>query len=370
MKDLKQSRQEIDEIDQQLIELFEKRMHLAKDVVNYKMAHHLDIFQKDREMEVIDKNVSRIQDKDLESYVKDFIISNMNLSKKYQTTFLPLEEVRVAPHKTEHLIVGYQGVPGSFSNEALNTYFGDVVEVNYPRFEDVFKALAAKEIDYGVLPLENSTTGAINDNYDLITQYGFYIIGEQSISISQHLLGVKGASLEDIKTVYSHPQGLLQTSNFLNAHHIDRETYPNTAMAAQYASITQDKSIGAIASSKAAELYNLDILGDSIQNDKNNHTRFMIIGRKLESEKDATRISFVFTLRHEAGALYEVMKIVKEHSINMARIESRPLPHAAWQYYFYVDIDGNLHDPNVSRCLEEIKACTYTFRILGNYERK
>lgn len=228
MKDLKTCREEIDAIDKEIIALFEKRMHVSKDVITYKLAHDMQIFQKDREKEVIQKNVDRLEDKSLESYAKTFVQDTMNLSKSYQSTFIPLKKYEATELK-ENFKVGYQGVPGSFSNQALNCWFGDIEGINYPHFEDVYQALEKGEIDYGVLPLENSSTGAINDNYDLLTQYGFYIVGEQSITIDQNLLGIKGATLEDIKDVYSHVQGLKQTSEFLNAHHIEGHDYLNTA---------------------------------------------------------------------------------------------------------------------------------------------
>ena len=372
MKDLKTCRDEIDAIDQKLIALFEERMHICEDVIKYKMAHHMEIFQSGRETEVIEKNLKRVQDKKLAPYVRNFVLQNMNLSKRYQTTFLPGEIIDLKPAKEENLIVGYQGVPGSFSYEAMESYFGDRVafKVNYPHFEDVFKALKAHEIDYGILPLENSTTGAINDNYDFINDYGFYIVGELSLSVSQNLLGIPGSTIDDIQTVYSHSQGLLQTSQFLAKHHIAKEPYPNTVMAASYVSHLNNKHIGAIASKKAAELYGLDVLASDIHNDKSNHTRFIVIGHNLESSKQASRISTVFTLRHEVGALYEVLQIIKDHQINMVRIESRPIQSSPWEYYFYLDFDGSLHDPNVVRTIDELRACTYTFRLIGNYERK
>ncbi len=363
-------RKEIDEIDSAMLNLFEKRMHLSKEVVDYKIKNHMEIFQKDREQEVLEKNLNKLNDKNLYNYARNFILQNMNLSKRYQATFLKQEELSFDSVKKDHLVIGYQGIPGSFSHQAVNTYFKEGKQKHYDSFEDVFKALGNHEIDYGVLPLENSTTGAINDNYDLITEYGFYIVGEQSLSVGQHLLGVKGSHLKDIKKVYSHPQGILQSSHFLHSHHISSEAYPNTAMAAKMIACLQNKQLGAIASLEAAKLYGLDIIATHIEDDDTNHTRFIIIGRHLESHQEASRISTVFTLRHAVGALYEVMKIVNDHQMNMARIESRPIPHTPWEYYFYMDIDGNLHDPDTLSCIEEIKACTSGFRLLGNYQRK
>lgn len=373
MKDLKTCREEIDEIDQQMIELFEKRMKVAKDVIMYKMANHMPIFQSDREKQVIEKNVDRIQNAELKTYAKLYVQNMMNISKSYQASFIPLNEVYDLKEPCfDNIIVGFQGVPGSFSESALESYFGEETKrKNYQQFEDVYKALQNDEIDYGVVPLENSSTGAINDNYDLIRDYGFSIVGEQSLSISQHLLGIQGACLDDITDVYSHPQGILQCSQFLNEHSfIQSHEYANTATAAKYVSQEKNPHYAAIASSQAAKLYGLEILESHIHDLKSNSTRFIIFGKHLEKVKDASCVSIVFTVKHETGALYQVMKIINDHFINMLRIESRPLKETPWEYYFYVDFEGNLDNPQIIQALEDMKAHTITLRVLGNYAKK
>lgn len=373
MKDLNQCRKEIDEIDEQLIKLFEKRMGIAKDVVTYKLAEDMEIFQPDREIQVIEKNVKRIEKEELKDYAQLFIQNMMNISKSYQATFVPpRSRIELYPPKNNDIIVGFQGVPGSFSEAALDKYFSeDTKRKNYDHFEDVFIALKNKEIDYGIVPLENSSTGAINDNYDLIRDYGFYTVGEQSISIAQHLLGIKGAKIEDLKEVYSHPQGLLQTSKFLKSHsYITQVKYANTAMAAKYVADTNNPELCAIASKKAAELYGLEVLAENIQNAKTNHTRFIIFGEHLEKNEEANCVSVVFTLAHRVGALYQVMKIINDHQINLLRIESRPVQHTPWEYYFYVDFEGHVEDVNILLALEDMLAHTNTLRVLGNYAKK
>lgn len=373
MKDLNQCREEIDIIDEQIIALFEKRMNVAKDVITYKLANHMDIFQAEREAQVVEKNINRICNEELKKYAKSFVLDMMNISKTYQASFIPTDNVfDLTTPQYDHIVVGYPGVPGSFSETALTSYFGQSTKrKNYEHFEDVFKALANDEIDYGVVPLENSSTGAINDNYDSIRDYGFYIVGEQSISVSQHLLGMKGTHIEDLKEVYSHPQGLLQSSQFLSQHpYIKQREYANTAIAAKYVAESQNPEIGAIASDKAAELYHLEILQENIQDIQNNSTRFIIFGKYLEKSKDATHVSVVFTLSHQVGTLYQVMKIINDHQINMLRIESRPIKAKSWEYYFYVDFEGNLENQNIIQALEDMKAHTITLRVLGQYSKK
>ncbi len=373
MKDLKTCREEIDAIDQQMIALFEQRMNIAKDVVTYKLVHDMTVFQADREAQVVEKNVNRLHNETLKDYAKLFIQNMMNISKSYQTTFIPTTNCyNLKEPRHDHIVVGFQGVSGSFSEKALESYFtSDTKRKNYPQFEDVFIALKNDEIDYGVVPLENSSTGAINDNYDLIRDYGFSIVGEQSLSISQHLLGIHNSTVADLTDVYSHPQGILQCSTFLSQHkHIQPHEFANTAAAAKYVSDQNDIHLGAIASLKAAELYHLDVLQENIQDIKSNSTRFIIFAKELERRADATCVSVVFTVKHEVGALYQVMKIINDYQINMLRIESRPLRDTPWEYYFYVDFEGNLEEQSIIYALEDMNAHTNTLRILGNYAKK
>jgi len=373
MKDLKQCREEIDNIDKQMIALFEQRMNVAKDVVTYKMAHDMPIFQAERENQVIEKNIARIQNKALETYAKLYVRDMMNISKSYQATFIPTSKTfQLKKPQLENVVVGYPGVPGSFSEKALISYFGEkTLKKNYVHFNDVFEALKNDDIQYGIVPLENSSTGAINDNYDLIRDYGFYIVGEQLLSISQHLLGVPGSRIEDLKEVYSHPQGILQSSDFLSEHpYIQPKELANTAIAAQYVSEQNDPQMGAIASKQAAKLYGLEVLKDNIQNVKTNATRFIIFGKELEHTTNASCVSIVFTLNHQVGTLYQVMKIINDHQINMLRIESRPLKDTPWEYYFYVDFEGDLEDLHILQAIEDMKAHTITLRVLGNYTKK
>lgn len=266
--------------------------------------------------------------------------------------------------------VGYMGVEGAFAHEALIKYFGPQVgTIPYASFAEVFQAIKSKKIDYGVLPLENSSTGSINDNYDLLREYGLYIVGEYNLNVNQNLLGVSGAKLEDIKVVYSHPQALMQCKSFLEKEVIQPLNASNTAVAAKLVAEKNDKSIGAVASAWAAELYQLVTIKEQINDNKGNKTRFIIVGDKLLNLPVANQVSIVFTLPHEAGKLYNVLKIFAEHDINISRIESRPIVGEAWHYYFYIDLEGNLIDSEVLQALQKVKDISTTFRILGNYKK-
>ncbi|MGX8680642.1 MAG: chorismate mutase [bacterium] len=255
MNELEQYRKQIDAIDEEMIALFESRMHCVREIIAYKIENQMEIFQQGREEAVLAHALSVLRDQDLAPYLKAFLINTMNLSKAYQASLLPSEPMSYPQPRQGNLLIGYQGVPGSFSSHAVKTYFGDVGMQDYDHFADVFQALLEDRIDYGVLPLENSTTGAINDNYDLITSYGFYITSEISCPIDQYLLGIKGADLSTIKEVYSHPQALLQTGRFLDAHHIKKYPHEDTAGAAADIARKQDPACGAIASLEAGAFF-------------------------------------------------------------------------------------------------------------------
>lgn len=306
---------------------------------------------------------------ELADYARNFMQDVMDVGKSYQATFIPLNNLyNLAAPKRENIKVGYAGVPGAFAHQAMLEYFGNVENTNYVNFRDVFEALKNAEIDYGIVPLENSSTGAINDNYDLVRDYDFYIVGEHSVCISQHLLGIKGAKIENIKTVYSHPQGIQQSADFLrNNPQMLSQDFSNTAAAAKYVSECNDLSKGAIASKVAAKLYDLEVLQENIHNEKTNNTRFIIFAKHLEDHPQTDRVSIVFTLQHKVGALYGVLKAIKDHQINLSRIESRPIKDKRWQYYFYIDFEGSLHDDNVKLALEQMKTNCLTLRVLGNY---
>ena len=265
---------------------------------------------------------------------------------------------------------GFQGIKGSFSEEALYKYFNktDIKAINYKNFEDVFIAIENNQIKYGVLPIENSWTGAITNVYDLLNKYNCFITGEVFLKPVQNLLGTADSSIDTIKEVYSHPQGFEQSTNFLNKYSWKLSPYYNTALSAKYIKELNDKSVAAIASKKAAQLYNLKILQENINDTDLNTTRFVVIGKTLEVNSDCDKISILLSTKHKAGALYNLLKYFAENNINMLKIESRPIKHTPWEYYFYIDLEGNIHDDTVKKAIEQIKHDCHYFRILGNYK--
>ena len=231
-------------------------------------------------------------------------------------------------------------------------------------------AIDRGDVDYGILPVENSSTGSVNEVYDLLRKYGCHINGEIVLKVKQNLLGVKGARMEDIKEVYSHSQGFQQSAEFFKEHSSWKLIpYHNTALGAKLVSEAGDISRAAVASERAAAIYGLDILKENLNFNSKNYTRFVIVGKDLELDESSDKISVVLTVRHKAGSLCDVLRLFSQEGLNLLKIESRPIMDKSWEYFFHLDFEGNLQDPHVSRIMDQIRSRTTYFKILGNYRR-
>lgn len=276
-------------------------------------------------------------------------------------------EIEYYSNKQE--VIGFQGVNGSYSEEALITYFGEKAEKKaFEEFEDVFIALENEEIKYGVLPIENSSTGAIKEVYDLLIKYGFYIVGEQCTDIKHMLVARDGVKLEQIEEVYSHSQGFEQCTQFLKNFSWKKVPYYNTAISAKLVSEDTKGNKAAIASLRAAKEYRLNVLCNNISNKKTNTTRFIVVGKKLEKKNPSDLISICFSLEHKAGALYEVIKLFAEKGINLLKIESRPKGEEPWRYIFFMDFEGNMENEGINQLIEELIKLCLSFKLLGVYK--
>lgn len=391
--DLNKIRAEIDSIDRELVRLFETRMDTVIKVAKYKEKNNQAVLDKSREILVIDRAKSFLSDQNYEKPVEEFFENLMAISRKMQAQLIfsgqpakikkddeQVKTIDLTPIELsentvnsigENIKVCFQGVPGAFSESALIEYFGSGTDkMNVDDFEDVFKAIKENRCDYGIVPIENSSTGGVSEVCDLLRKYGLYIVGEKSIKIDQNLLGLKDASIEDIKEVYSHPQGLGQSSEFLKSNkHIQAIPYRNTAESAKYVSKLKDKSKAAIASKRAAELYDLKIIAENINYNSNNYTRFIVIGKTLEINSESNKISIVFSAPHKPGALYSALSHFAENNLNMQRIESRPIAEKSWEYFFYIDFEGNINDDRIKDVIEKIKENSMYFKLIGNYKK-
>lgn len=356
MKKLEEARNQIDKIDKQIAELFEQRMKAVENVIEYKKETGMPILDTGREKQVIEKNTKYIKNQDLVEYYQEWQKHLMTLSKQYQAKILGKDTV------------AYQGVEGAFAHIALKNIFPKAKDKNYSTWKEVFEAVEKEEAAYGVLPIENSTTGDVGEVLDLCFTHNCYVTQIYDLPINQTLLGVKGARLQDIKTVYSHPQGLRQCAKFLEQMKIDTIEYPNTAMAAKHVAQEQNKTLGAIASQETAQIYDLEVLIPQVNNKENNTTRFIVISKNISTT--GNRFSLLFTVDHSAGQLAKVVKKIGELNFNMECIKSRPLPNTPWEYYFYVELVGDVQSENSKNLINSLEEICNKVKKLGVYTKE
>ena len=373
--DLLECRNKLDVIDKQIVKLFEERMDICGKVAETKIASGKAVYDAEREKQKLDA-VSAMADSEFNQVaVRELFSQMMSISRKYQYSILAehgramkLGFERLDQLPMEGVRVVHQGVEGAYSHAAAIQYFGEKAEIYHvARFEDAMKEVQLGNADYEVMPIENSSAGAVIDMYDLLTRYDNYIVAETFLPVNHALLGVPGAKLSDVKTVFSHPQALMQCSAFLNDNGLKQISVENTAVAAKRVVEEGDKSQAAIASEIAGKLYGLELLKPFIQNNQGNTTRFVILANRKVYQKDAGKISLCFELPHTSGSLYNMLGNFIFNHVNMMMIESRPIPGKNWEYRFFVDIEGNLQDAGVKNALRGIGAEAQNFKILGNY---
>ncbi len=270
----------------------------------------------------------------------------------------------------ENTRIAFFGEEGTYSQQAMERFFGKggYISFSRPTFIDVMKAVCDGEADYGVVPIENSSTGGITDIYDHMHDYNIYIVGEQIIKIEHALLGLYDSEISDIRKVYSHSQGIRQCNSFFEANpHITPIAVANTITGAKTVLMDNDISQAAIASVNAAELYGLKVLKSQLNEQDNNSTRFIVLSAKKEYVKSSKKISISFEAKHESGALYRILSHFYRNGINLEKIESRPIPNRTWEYRFFVDIAGNLQMQSVKNALGGVQKESEGMNIIGNY---
>lgn len=356
MNQLEEAREKIDQIDAQLACLFEQRMQAVQGVIAYKKQTGMAILDSGREEQVIEKNTARIQQQDLQPYYQQWQRDLMKISRQYQAKILGQD------------IVGYQGVEGAFAHIALQKLFPYAKAKNYSTWREVFEAVEQGEVAFGVLPFENSTTGDVGEVLDLCFGHHCHVVQVYDLPVVQNLLGLPGADISSIKTVYSHPQGLRQSAKFLQQLHIQGIEYPNTAMAAKQVAEKADPTVGAIASAETAALYGLQVLAPEVNQADGNTTRFVVISRKME--QSGNRFSVLFTVEHTAGQLARVIQRIGQQGFNMECIKSRPLPGTPWEYYFYAELVGDIGQESSQQLLEQLKSLCRSVKLLGVYTKE
>lgn len=376
MEKLLDLRKDIDEIDDKIVELYEKRMEIAQKVANYKIEAGKPVFDKEREISKLNTLSKKASNEFNKHGILELFEQIMAMSRKKQYQLIgekglneknEFEELEQFDFKDARIV--FQGVEGAYSHQAMKKFFGeDCDSYNVKTWKDAMEAIRNKEADYAVLPIENSSAGIVSENYDLMIEYDNYIIAEQTIKIDHALLGVPGAEMKDIKTVYSHPQALMQCSDYLDEHkEWERISVKNTAMAAKKIRDEGRKDAAAIASAINADIYGVKVLEDVIQDNKNNYTRFIIVSGKKVYNKNAKSISLCFEIPHESGSLYHALSHFIYNNINMINIQSRPIQNKNWEYRFIIDIEGKFSDTSVQNALRGLREETASLRILGTY---
>lgn len=376
MKDLLELRDEIDRIDKQIVALYEERMGISEQVATYKIANNKPVFDKEREISKLE-NLSNLASNDFnKNGIFELFNQIMSISRKKQYQLLTENGVsydidfkKVDKLKEEHIRVVFQGLEGAYSQQATLEYFGKDCDIYHvDTWKDAMEAIQNGEADYAVLPIENSSAGIVSENYDLLVRYDNYIVAEQIIPIAHALLALEDTKMEDIKSVYSHPQSLMQCAEYLDAKR-DWEAFSlkNNAVAAKKIKDDGLKTQAAIASPLTADIYGLKVLEEAIQDNQNNSTRFIIVTGKKVYTTNASRISIVFEIPHESGSLYRMLSHFIYNGLNMTNIQSRPIPGKNWEYRFFVDFDGCLGDTAVLNALRGLEEETTFLKILGTY---
>ena len=376
MVDLLELRAQIDEIDREIVSLYEKRMDVSKQVAEYKIETGKKVFDKAREEEKL-TTLRSLTHNDFNCHgIEELFEQIMSMSRKLQYQMLTekgvlgkLPFIGVDELDTKKARVVFQGAEGAYSQAAMMKYFGDQVNsFHVDTFRDAMSAIDEGSADFAVLPIENSTAGMVSEIFDLLVEFENYIVGEQIIKIEHCLLGLPGTKMEDIKRVYSHPQSLMQSSRYLNDHaNWQQISMKNNAFAAQKVASEGDKTQVAIASEYAGKVYGLDILARGVNQSSSNSTRFIIVTNQKIFKKDAKKVSICFEVPHESGSLYHMLSHFIYNNLNMNKIESRPIEDRNWEYRFFIDFDGNLADSSVKNALRGLRDEARNMRILGNY---
>ncbi len=360
MDELEKARKEINEADKGIAELFCKRMNAVRAVAEYKKKRGLPILDTAREDAVIAKNSALVEDEELRSYYVNYLKYTMEISRNFQHKLISGAKI------------AYSGIPGAFASLAAEKLFPDGQHIAYPNFEAAYNAVVNGECDSVVLPIENSYAGEVGQVMDLIFSGSLYINNVLGLAVTQNLLGVPGSKLEDIKQAISHPQALEQSAVYLKEHNITPSSYSNTALAAKHVAELGDKTTAAIAGDEAARIYGLTVLAHGINESNMNTTRFATLSRVENKRigKPDDNFMLVFTVKNEAGALAKAMDIIGRHGYNMRGLHSRPMRELMWQYYFYLEAEGDVRNKNGEEMMEELCDVCDRLKLVGSYAVK
>lgn len=355
---LQEARARITQLDDEMARLFVCRMEAAAQVAAYKQERGLPIFDGAREKEVLERGSARVSDPVLREHYVRFLQNNMDLSKEYQRQLL--EGMRVA----------YSGTEGAFAHMAAQEIFPSARLEGYPSFAAAYQAVTQGACDCAVLPLENSSAGEVGQVTDMMFDGGLFVNGVYELAVRHDLLALPGTTLADIRTVVSHPQALAQCAPYLEKHGWQTREHSNTALAARQVVEGGDSTVAAIAGARTAQLFGLTVLEENIHRSGSNTTRFGVFSR-TENTGLGTRLGdhfiLLFTTRNQAGALAAAVEIIGRYGFNMRTLRSRPRKDLLWEYYFYVELEGDLRGEAGRAMLRELESCCDRVRVAGSF---
>ena len=374
---LNELREEINETDEQIVELFKKRMNIAANVAEYKKERGLPVLDAARERALLER-ISQLAGEEFGGYARTLYHTMMDVSKAYQQTKLNPEssiynEILDALETTPKLFpdrarVACQGVEGAYSQIATEKLFELPSIRYYPTFDSVFTAIEQGECRYGVLPIENSTAGSVKKVYELMLNHRFYIVKSVRLKIDHNLLAKRGVKLQDIKEIISHEQAISQSAAFLRTlPGVKVTVVANTAIASKTVAESDRSDLAALSSRFCAELYGLDTLAEAVQDMGNNYTRFICISKSPEVYPGADKISLMLVTPNKPGALYRVLSCFNALGINMTKLESCPIPDRDFESMFHFDFTVSVYSDTLKRLLCELESRSEKFRLLGAY---
>ena len=375
--DLKEIRNQIDQIDDQLVKLFVDRMGLSAKVAEYKKQNNLPIYVPAREREIL-QDVATKAGPEMANYTRVLYSMMFELSRSYQqkknTVTTPLyEEITHSIENTAKLfpqapMVACQGVEGAYSQIACEKIFKNPFIMYFKNFDGVFNAIEQGLCQYGILPIENSTAGSVKKVYDLMIHHNFSIVRTFRMKVDHNLIAKPGVKLADIKEIYSHEQAINQCHDFLKGlPGVNIIPVENTAVAANMVAQSDRTDIAAISSHTCEEIYGLKSLADSIQDMGNNRTRFICISKNLEIYPGSDKTSIMMVLPHKPGALYRVLARMYVLGINVIKLESRPIPDRDFEFMFYFDLETSIYSEEFVQLMCELDDMCEEFKYLGSY---
>ena len=375
--DLMELREQINEIDREMLDLFLRRMQVSSNVAEYKRQNGLPVLDAARERELL-ANIAGQAGEDLDEYAIVLYSTILSLSRSYQHKKLSpdskygaiIENARETTAKLfpEKARIACQGVEGAYSQIAASKMFKIPSILYFSSFDGVFAAIESGMCEYGVLPIENSTAGSVKRVYDLMVDHNLYVVRSMRVKIDHNLLAKPGTKLSDIKEIFSHEQAIDQSAAFLRTFKDVKVTVcPNTAVAARMVAESERNDVAALSSRDCAELYGLESLANSVQDKSNNYTRFICVAKNPQIYPGADRTSIMLVTPHKPGALYNVLARINALGLNLLKLESRPLPEREFEFMFYFDIEGSAYSPELLELISELESDSEEFKYLGTY---